>query len=110
MNFTYTGSTKERLDRLETGLSKLATQIGQLMTIDAAAQKSLDALGVAEAGTAALEVQDNTLLQGLVAEIAALKVGVTNPEVLAAIDAATAIVVATKAKLAGDITAYTPPA
>ncbi len=106
----YVGTTKERLDRIETALSILQTKVGMLMAIDANAQKSLDALNVAVAAETTVEQSVNTLLTGLSAQIAALKNGVTDPAVLAAIDAASAIVTTNNAKFQADVVANTPAA
>jgi hypothetical protein len=94
------GSADRKLDRILALLEK------QIM-IDATTQKSLDDLNAAVAAETQVETSVETLLTGLSDQIAALKTGVTDPAVLAAIDSATAIVTADTARAAAAVAANT---
>ncbi len=89
-------------------LDQLIAQGVSRMAIDAATQASIDALNTAVAAETTIETSVETLLTGLAAQIAALKAGQTNPAVIAALDAATAIVVADNAKTSAAVVANTP--
>jgi hypothetical protein len=98
------GATLLKLDSILAQLSALAAQV---TTMDAATQAKLDALNAAVAQETTIEGSIETLLNGLSAQIAALKTGVTDPAVLAAIDSATAIVSTNNAKFAAAAAANT---
>lgn len=95
----------QRLDQILTRLGVLTTQVTHM---DAAAQAKLDALNAEVAKQTTVESSVETLLTGLSAQIAELKKGVTDPAVLAALDAATALVAANNAKAAAAVVANTP--
>ena len=94
----------ERLNQILTHIGALAAQVTHM---DAATQTKLDALNTAVAQETTIEQSVETLLTGLSAQIAALKTGVTDPAVLAALDSATAIVATNNAKFAAAIAANT---
>jgi uncharacterized coiled-coil protein SlyX len=91
-------------------LDLILARLEQLIMIDATTQKSLDNLNAAVAAQTTVEASVETLLTGMAAQIAALKTGVTDPAVLAAIDSAAAIVIADNAKTAAAVAANTPAA
>ncbi len=82
--------------------------LGDLINMDATTQAKLDALAAATAKNTTIEQSVETLLTGLSAQIAELKKGVTDPAVLAAIDAAAELVAANNAKFAAAVVANTP--
>jgi hypothetical protein len=94
-----------QLDALQTHVVTLTKKV---MQMDAATQAKLDALSAAVAANTSVEQSVKTLLEGLAAQIAELKKGVTDPAILDAIDAAAALVTANTAKFAADVTANTP--
>jgi hypothetical protein len=86
-------------------LSALAAQVG---TMNADIQAKLDALAARVAAENTVIGSAETLLQGLSAQIAALKSTTTDPAVLAAIDNVTSGIDAKTAELAASIRANTP--
>lgn len=76
--------------------------------MDAQTRAALDNLNLEVAREATVDASVITLLNGLSAQIAALKAGQTDPAVIAAIDAATAIVKADTDKRAAAVVATTP--
>lgn len=106
----FIGTTKERLDRIEALLTTVLLQEGTLMAAAADLQTRIDALTTNVAADTSAVSSAITLLQGLSAEIAALKTGVTDPTQLAAIDALSSTVSAQAAALAAAVVANTPPA
>ncbi len=105
VHFHFHGTTDPKLTEIVTQLTALAAQV---MTMDAATQAKLDALNAAVAKETTIEQSVETLLTGLAAQIAALKTGVTDPAVLAAIDSATAIVSSNNDKFQAAVVANTP--
>lgn len=103
-----------QLDRLERFLERILTHVlvieAQEISMDAATQKSIDNLNANVQADTDAEHATQTLLGGLSAQIAALKVGQTDPAVIAAIDAAAAIVGANAAASAAAVVANTPAA
>ena len=89
-------------------IDRLLTLVEQVITMDAATQAKLDALSVETTKQTTIEQSVETLLNGLSAQIAELKKGQTDPAVLAALDAATAIVASNNAKFAAAVQANTP--
>jgi secreted Zn-dependent insulinase-like peptidase len=104
----------DRLTRIENKLDALLKQLGviqtQEITMDAATQKSIDALNTTVEALPDVETSIETLLKGQAELIAQLKTGQTDPAVLAAIDAATAIVSADIARAKAAVIANTPAA
>lgn len=96
--------------KLDQIITLLQAQVAEVTKMDAKTQASLDALNAAVAEQTTIETSVETLLTGLSAQIAALKVNQTDPAVLAAIDAAAAIVAADNAKTVAAVTANTPAA
>lgn len=91
-------------------LTQLRAMQAQELIMDKATQDSIDKLNAAVADQTTIEASVETLLTGMAAQIAALKTGVSDPAVIAAIDAASAIVVADNAKTAAALVANTPAA
>lgn len=89
-------------------LDLLLARLESLIIMDAQTQHSLDSLTAAVAEQTTVEASVETLLVGLTTQIAQLKVGVTDPAVLAAIDSAAAIVAADNAKTVAAVLANTP--
>lgn len=80
------------------------------MAVDAKTQADLDALNAAVAEQTTVESSVETLLNGLSAQIAALKTGQTDPAVLAVLEQAAAIVSGNNAKAKAAVVANTPAA
>lgn len=93
---------------LATLLTHIVALSDQVTSMDATTQAKLDALAAAVAKLTTIEQSVETLLNGLSAQIAELKKGVTDPAVIAAIDAASAIVADNNAKFVAAVTANTP--
>lgn len=88
-------------------LDEVLTRLGRVASMNAETQAKLDALSAEVAKQTTIEQSVATLLNGLSAQIAALKNGVTDPAVIKALDDATAIVAANNAKFVADVTANT---
>jgi hypothetical protein len=88
-------------------LSALAAQVGSM---NADIQAKLDALSAKVAAENTVIGSGISLLQGLAAEVAALKSTTTDPAVLAAIDNVTSGIDAKTQELAAAIVANTPTA
>lgn len=80
---------------------------GNEMAFDPATQASTDALKAAVAANTSIKGSVDTLLDGLAAQLAALKTGKTDPAVLAIIDEATAIVLANNKEMGDHVLANT---
>lgn len=106
----YSGTTKERLDRIETAISILTAETGKLIMAAADLQAEIVTLQANVAADTSAETSAITLLNGLSAMIAALKAGVTDPTQLAAIDTLSKTVSSNAAALAAAVVANTPPA
>jgi hypothetical protein len=78
--------------------------------MDAQTQTSLDKLSGEVNRETDIETSVKTLLEGLAAQVASLKLGQTDPAVIALIDKATEIVRSNNDKLAADVVANTPAA
>ena len=90
-------------------LTQLRALVAQVTSMDTATQQKLDALSLAVAKGTSIEQSVKTLLEGLSAQIAALKTGVSDPAVLAALDQATSLLEANTARFAADVAANTQP-
>ena len=88
-------------------LNKIIFLLEEMLKMDANLQASIDSLNAEVARQTTIETSVESLLTGLVALINQLKTGVTDPAVIAAIDAAAAIVKADNDKLAA-VVANTP--
>lgn len=104
-------------DNLELICKILEQLLGQIKLLekkvdkmDATTQASVDKLNAAVAQETTIEQSVETLLIGLSAMILQLKQGQTDPAVIAAIDAAAAIVTSNNDKATAAITANTPVA
>ncbi len=106
----YEGSTKERLDRIETIVNKILTLQGVQMAAAADLEAKIATLTTDVATMTNAQTAAVTLLNGLSALIAGLKAGVTDPAQLAAIDALSTQVATNASTLAAAVTANTPPA
>ncbi len=95
-------------------LDQILRALGQLkaleMTMNAATQAALTNLNAKVAEETTVKQSVVTLLQGLSAQIAALKENQTDPAIIAMIDAASAIVAANTAETAASVLANTPVA
>lgn len=98
-----TGGVDRKLDRI-------ITLLNREIAMTAETQKALDDLNAAVAEQTTVEASIETLLNGLSAQIAALKVGQTDPVVIAALNDATNIVKATVARAQAAVVANTPAA
>lgn len=78
--------------------------------MDANTQTALDNLNAAVADETTIEQSVETLLNGLSAQIAELKAGQTDPAVVAALDAASALVRGNNDKFKAAVLANTPAA
>jgi hypothetical protein len=99
------GAINKRFDDMSVQLTQLSQQV---TTMDAATQAALDALSAEVARETTIEASVKTLLEGLAAQIEALKNTQTDPAVIAAIQAAADLVKANNDKFAADVTANTP--
>lgn len=107
-NLTITLDLPGVTGQLDQIITLLTAILAEEKTMDAATQASLDKLNLAVTEQTTVEASVETLLTGLSAQIAALKAGVTNPAVIAALDAATAIITADNTKTAAAVVANTP--
>ena len=98
-------SVTQKLDQILTQMSALVARVN---TMDAATQAGLDKLNTAIGKQTTIETSIETLLNGLSAQIAELKKGQTDPAVIAALDAASAIVTANNDKAIAAVLANTP--
>ena len=97
-------------DKLDRILAQVSAVILLEAQMDAALQAKLDDLTAKVNQETTVNASAVTLLQGLTAEIAALKSTTTDPAVLAAIDTLASSVSAQTASLAAAVTANTPAA
>ena len=99
-------------DVLQKDVSQLIAAVtalsGKVDRMDTQVQAALDKLSVEVNRQTDIETSVKTLLEGLAAQIAALKVGQTDPAVIAALDAAAELVRSNNDKLAADVVANTP--